>query len=223
MATSELSEATRVRGPGRALAFFAIAVVIGHHIGTAAAPLGEVGSTRWADWIDLLVPVSVLGAAAFVLRASKTAPQTWVVYAVGALLYAEGHGIHLAANSIGNELDYGSTGHLWDEVIGHYVWYAGLAVVVVAMALALCGAALRSWTRWPLAAVVGVTWTTNGIEGGTPWFSLGIAVALAVWGLRRRDDAGRMLMAAFGLSALLFASFGIWQGGFPEFTELGWV
>jgi hypothetical protein len=34
---------------------------------------------------------------------------------------------------------------------------------------------------------------------------------------------GRYLATAFGLSLVLFAVFGVWQGGFPEFTELGWV
>lgn len=209
--------------PGRALAAFAIAILIGHHVGTATAPLGEVGPTRWADWIDFLVPISVLGTAALVLREARATPRVWLAYVVGALVYAEGHGIHLSANSIGNEVDYGASGHLWDEVVGHYVWYAGLVVVVVAMALALRGAELRSWTRWPLAAGVGFTWMTNGVEGGTPWFSLVVAIALAGWGLRRRDDAGRLLVVAYGLSAVLLAGFGIWQGGFPEFTELGWV
>lgn len=206
-----------------ALAGFAVAVLVGHHVGTATAPLGEVGVTRWADWIDLLVPVAVLGTAALVLAATGARPRVWAVYGIGAAVYAEGHGIHLSANSIGNALDYGRTGHLWDEVVGHYVWFSGLATVVVALSLALQGVPLRSWWRWPLALGVGLTWMTNGVEGGTPWFSMAIAAGLIAWGLRRSDDAGPLLVAAFGLALALLAGFGIWQGGFPEFTELGWV
>jgi len=207
----------------KALACFAVAVLIGHHVGTATAPLGDVGSTRWADWIDFAVPIAVLGFAALVLRAAAASARTWALLGVGAVLYAEGHGVHLSANSIGNVLDYGDTGHLWDEVVGHYLWYAGLVVVVVALGLATREVPLRSWVRWPLAVGVGFTWMTNGVEGQTPWFSLAVAAGLLVWGLRRRDDAGRVLVVAYGTSVVLLAGFGLWQGGFPEFTELGWV
>lgn len=41
-------------------------------------------------------------------------------------MYASGHGIHLAANSIGN-VSPGPTARLWDEVVGHCVWYATMA------------------------------------------------------------------------------------------------
>lgn len=207
----------------KALVAFALAIVIGHHVGTATAPLGDVGVTRWADWIDFLVPISVLGTAALVLKGVEAAGRTWAVFGVGAVMYAEGHGIHLSANSIGNELDYGATGHLWDEVVGHYVWYAGLVLVVIALALALRDVEQRSWVQWPLAFGVGVTWMTNGVEGGTPWFSLAVAAGLLGWGLKRRDDAGRLLVVTYGTALVLLASFGLWQGGFPEFTELGWI
>ena len=43
------------------------------------------------------------------------------------------------------------------------------------------------------------------------------------WGLLTRDGMGRLLLTAYGFSLLLFAVFGIWQGGFPEFSELGWI
>ena len=45
----------------------------------------------------------------------------------------------------------------------------------------------------------------------------------AVWGLFTRDGMGRLLLTAYSFSLLLFAVFGLWQGGFPEFSELGWI
>jgi hypothetical protein len=207
----------------KALAAFAVAILIGHHVGTATAPLGDVGVTRWADWIDFLVPIAVLGTAALVLKGARAQSRSWVLLGIGAVVYAEGHGVHLSANSIGNELDYGATGHLWDEVVGHYVWYAGLVLVVVALAMALRDVALRSWVQWPLAVGVGLTWMTNGVEGGTPWFSLVVAAGLIAWGLRLRGDVGRLLVVTYGTALVLLAGFGLWQGGFPEFTELGWI
>jgi len=87
---------------GRRLALFALAFAVAHHTGAAFAPLGDVGPTRWADWIELAVPWLVLGTAAGVLVAAGAGRREWIVFALGALLYAEGHGIHLAANSVGN-------------------------------------------------------------------------------------------------------------------------
>ena len=39
-----------------------------------------------------------------------------------------------------------------------------------------------------------------------------------VWGCVTRDGLGRVLLTGYGFSLLLFAVFGIWQGGFPEFS-----
>jgi hypothetical protein len=52
---------------------------------------------------------------------------------------------------------------------------------------------------------------------------IGTAVVFAAWGLLTRDGMGRFLLTAYGPSLLLFAGFGVWQGGFPEFSELGWL
>jgi hypothetical protein len=61
------------------------------------------------------------------------------------------------------------------------------------------------------------------VEGQTPWFGIATAVLFTAWGLLTRDGMGRYLVTSYGLSLLLFAGFGLWQGGFPEFSELGWI
>ena len=83
----------------RWLLVFALAVVVGHHIGVGIAPLGDLGDTgtRWADWVDLLVPYVVVGAAAMALVTVGTDPPGWAVFVVSAIAYTQGHGIHLAA------------------------------------------------------------------------------------------------------------------------------
>lgn len=59
--------------------------------------------------------------------------------------------------------------HLWDEAVGHYIWYLGLAVVITACA----GSVWKRSLRLPTVALVvggaacGITWATNGLEGGT--------------------------------------------------------
>jgi len=207
----------------RRLLGFALAVIVGHHDGVLLAPLGEVGPTRWADWIDLALPLAVLGFAGATLLSADARRPTWIVFALGALLYAQGHGIHLAANSVSN-VDPGETAYLWDEVVGHYLWYAGFAVIVAALAVALADRKARGGVAAHLlAAAVGFTHFTNSIEGQTPWLGIGTALVFSVWGLLTLDGMGRYLVTTYGLSLVLFAGYRIWQGGFPEFSELGWI
>ena len=214
---------TTARTGTPALAGFALAVLVGHHLGALPGGLGDAGgSTRWVDWIDLLTPYAVVGAALLVLRGARAGRGDGVLAAVGAVAYVQGHGLHLAANSVGNARGDGAPVHLRDEVVGHYVWYAGLALLVVALARAARGARLPTGTVACLLAVgVGVTWATNALEGGTAVASLVTAVALALWGWRRGDDAGRLLLVAYLPAVLVLAAYGLWQGGFPQPSEVG--
>lgn len=203
----------------RWLAAFAVAVVLGHHVGTFVGPLGEVGGrTEWADWVDLLTPFAVVGSALGALAAAGASRRAWFAAAAGAIAYVEGHGIHLAANSIGNARGGAAPVHLWDEVVGHYLWYGGLYLLVAALAVG--PVAVVSVWRWPLAVLFGLTVATNGIEGGTPVFTLVAAVAFAGWGLRRRSE---LLLCTFGLATVLIAGWGLYWQGFPEFSDLGWI
>jgi hypothetical protein len=186
-----------------------------HHLGALPGGLGSPGAaTRWVDWIDLLTPYAVVGTALAALAAAGTDRRGWWLALLGAGAYVQGHAVHLAANSIGNARGDAAPVHLWDEVVGHWLWYAGVALLLVALARSL---------RLPLsagsvvlAAATGVTWTTNALEGTTAVGSLVVATALSVWGWRRRaEGTGRLLLVAFGLSALLLSAYGLWHLGFP--------
>jgi hypothetical protein len=203
----------------RWLAAFAVAVIIGHHIGTIVGPLGELGGrTEWADWVDLLTPYAVVGTALGALVAAGATRRTWLVAAAGTVVYVQGHGIHLAANSIGNARGNAAPVHFWDEVAGHYLWYGGLYVLVAALVL-VAPATTSPW-RWPLAALFGLTMATNGIEGGTPWFTLAAAAGFLFWGVRLR---GELLLCAFGVTTAALVGWGLYWQGFPQFSELGWI
>jgi hypothetical protein len=217
----------RPQDPGRPwpwVASFALATVVGHHVGTIFKPLGEIGDTRVADWIDLLTPYAVLGCVAAALLAAAADRLAWLVFAFGAVTYTEGHGIHLSANSIGNAIDYQRIGYLWDETASHNIWYLGWVVIVVALARVLAArAAPTGPAPYLLAVLYGLTWFTNGVEGGTAIQGLVAAAGFSWWGWRERAGAGRLLLLAYGLGFVLIAGFGIWQGGFPQFTDLGWI
>jgi uncharacterized membrane protein YagU involved in acid resistance len=207
----------------RRLAGFAVTVVVGHHVGVIFRPLGAVGPTYWADWIDLAVPYAVVGLAAAVLVAARAERRAWVVFGLGGIVYVQGHGIHLAANSIGH-FDVGDTEHLWDEVVGHYLWYGGLTVVVAALAVALQRRPLPR-SRWGgiLAVSFGFTVFTNSVEGGTPVLGLAAAVAFIAWGARRRERMGWLLVPAYGVALVALVGWGLYWRGFPQFSELGWL
>jgi hypothetical protein len=215
------TDAEALPRPGRWLAVLALVYVVGHHTGTALAPLGRIGPTRWADWVDLLLPYALLGSAAMVLTRAGAPRATWVVLGVGAVVYAQGHGIHLAANSIGNEVGHAPVITLWDEHVGHYVWYLGVALVAAALVLGV--PELRpSRTGWVLAGLVALTLTTNAIEGQSVPLSAALAVGFVV---RGRLLAVRAVYGAHLVLLVLWVAYwalaeGRWS---PEFTELGWA
>ena len=207
----------------RWLAAFALAVVAGHHVGTALGWLGGPGSTRWADWVDLAVPYVVVGCAAATLAAASARKAEWVALGAFGVLYTQGHGIHLAANSIGN-VEPSDIVHLWDEIVGHWLWYAGLAGIVAALALALSRAPAppRIWSV-PLAAVFGFTIFTNSVEGGTAALGIATGVVFTVWGARTYGRATEVLAPAYGIALVCLVAWGAYWRGFPQFSELGWV
>ncbi len=231
-------------GPNRWLTGFAVAYGVLHHQGFLFGGLGTVGfvadgGTRVADWLDLATPFLVLGPAVGALAAlGRVARSTWVLAVVGLILYVEGHGIHLAANSIANEqeaagADVSAATHLWDEPVGHHLWFAGLALVVAAL-VAGWRRAGSPIPRGPvtslLAAQFGVTWATNGLEGGTAIFSGLVSAGFVGWAAMtiRRDDDGpsdgvaSTILWAFAPALALIAGYGAIHRGFPQPSEIGW-
>jgi len=216
------------RSFGGWLVAFALGYAVFHHAGTIFAGLGDVGDsdTRWADWIDLLTPYVVTGTAAGALRGAGATRGTWAVFWFAATTYTLGKGLHIAANSVGNALpgEDPDVVHLWDETVGHYVWFAGFALLVAVLAVALADRRPRGGLAGQVVALlVGFTHFTNSVEGQTAWFGIGTAVVFLTWGVFTRDGMGRYLVTSYGVSVVLFAAFGIWQDGFPEFSELGWI
>lgn len=215
---AELRLDARWHGP---LVALAVAYSFFHHVGTLAAPLGEVGDTRWADWIDMLTPYVMVGLAVWVLFAAGGTTRQWAAMAFGAIAYTHGHGIHLAANAVGN-VARSDIAHFWDEYVGHYVAYSGLAVLFAALASALVHRQLASRPvqgvlAHGLAVFVGITHFTNSIQGEFSLPGMAISAAFAIWGFRTRRHFGRLLLTAYGLSLALFVAYGFWHQGFPEF------
>lgn len=190
-------------GAGPALLGFGVVVGLTHHVGLLTEPLGTVGSTSWNDWLDLLVPYLVVGSALAVLLSVRPDRIAWGLFVAGAIAYVQGHGLHLAANSVANTAP-GPTAHVWDEVAGHVIWYGGLALLVVALVRGLSDVPLRvdAW-GWAAAVGFGATVGTNAVGGGTIPGSLPVSLAFLAYGLRRRDALGTLLAVTFALGVVV--------------------
>ena len=199
---------------------FAVAVVVGHHVGVGLGPLGKVGrtGTRWADWVDLAVPYVVVGAAALALAAARTDRVGWILFLVSAVAYTQGHGVHLAANSVNNAVG-GHVAHLWDEEVSHWIWYVGLSGMVLALLRALRPLDAPAWA-WLVVVLFAFTWFDNTVEGGVPALGLLVAAGLAGYALRRRIVVAA---AAYAIAFVLLGAWGVWHQGFPQFSQLGWI
>jgi hypothetical protein len=206
---------TAVR-PERALIAFAAAVFVFHHLPTA---VGEAG-----DWVDLATPVMVVGAAAALLASLRAPPAALAVAFISAILYVDGHGIHLAANSIARESPTGDaerTAHFWDESFSHVEWHLGWIGLVGAFCLAERAAArpLSGFIQVATAVLLGATFFTSTVEGGTWWLALAAGSVFVAWALRDRRPILVASAAAFAVAAVLMAVWAVWQGGVPQFSE----
>jgi len=181
-------------------------IAVGHHLGTLTSPLGRVGEAQWADWIDLLLPYAVVASAGVALLAVPRRAQ--VAGAAGLVLYVQGHGIHLAANSIA-ERDPGDTAFLWDEIVGHAIWYAGLYLVVGALLVGRAVIAPPGPLRLLLAVSVGFTWCTNALGGHSVPLAVIACSVLATLAWRDRSGIAVDVMLAAGVGIFSLAAYGV--------------
>lgn len=180
---------------------------------------------RWEEWVDLASPFVVLAAAAAVLVALAPSGRVWALAGVAAVMYTDGHGMHLAANAIRSA---GTTGaaedeaYFWDETWGHIEWHSGLFLLLAAMCLADRGGGRRV----PLgvaALLLGFTFFTNTVEGGDWWLSLLAAAVFVPSAVAHRTPLRLAVAGAFAMTAALIGVWAVWHGGVPEFSQLGWI
>ncbi len=220
---SPASAAADVRA-ARLLGLATVALVATHWLRLLPLGFEAPGATRYEDFVDLVTPYAVAGPALAALALVGASRRTWTSALVGAAAFTQGHGIHLSANSIRHAVGPVAPVDLWDEQLGHWIWFAGLALLTAAVAHAVSG--VLPWGRpaLPLALLVGLTWAANVVEAGAVPLGVLLAGGLLAQGWRVRHTAtGRLLVLAFGLSLVLVAAWGAWWAGFPQPSELGWL
>jgi hypothetical protein len=204
----------------------------------------------YQDALDILTPLVLIPVCWLLFRyAEGEGPKLWeeLAFIVLAVFWVEGQGMHLAANSINNlieglagrgVIDVQQTDIYWltyfyDETLSHYLWHIG----VIGLAALLI---YRDWKRpagiptlWWAAILAGLLYGFTlfciFLEGQTVALGLPFVVIVALLGLiwGRRYMAHKPLLAFFTiaclLAAALFAGWGLYWGGFPQFTEVGLI
>ncbi len=171
-----------------------------------------------------MTPYAVLAAAALVVL-SLRAPRGAIALAlVSGVAYANGHGIHLAANSIGalrQPHDAARLTDFWDEHVGHIEWHLGWLGVMAAFVLADRGRErFRPLAGLPAAAMLGAALCAYTIEGQTWWMlppAAVLAVAGAVW---RRSHVASVCALALVLGVLCLAGWALYWDGVPQITDV---
>ena len=209
----------------RLLAASAVAMVLTHWLRLLPLGFAAPGATRYEDYVDLLTPFVVAGPALVALSRVGAGRRAWGLAVLGAAVFTQGHGLHLSSNAISYASGDAAPAYLWDEQVGHHLWFSGLTLLLVVVVRSTRHVPLRTTPgTWLLAVLVGLTWAANVVEGGAVPFGATLAVGLTAYGWRTRAGAaGRLLVLAFGLSLALIAAYGLWKGGFPQPSELGWL
>ncbi len=204
----------------------------------------------YQDVLDLLTPLVLIPLYWLMFRyaASGESPLAEeIAFMVLSAVWVLGHGMHLAANSINNlaeglakqgGLDITGTDiytltYFLDEHLSHYLWHIGILGL----------AALLIYREWRRPAGVKTTWWATILSGFIYGFTsfciflegqtvpLGLPVTFIIilltliWG--RGKLAQQPILSFFfvscTVSALLLIGWGLFWGGFPQFSEVGLI
>jgi hypothetical protein len=196
-----------------------------------------------ADILDLFTPLVLMPLYWLLFRLGKEYPPTFkenLAFVILVVFWVFGKGIHLTGNSIGHltenmsGTDVFNLTNFYDEKLGHHLWHFG----VVGLSGLLIYRQWRNpfpkrtggmWGIIPAAVIYGFTFFAMVIEGATAPLGVTFAVlAFAFILIWARKDLARqplvlLFLVGYGVSLLLFAIWGIWQGGFPEFSQVGFI
>lgn len=205
---------SRTGGSAAGLLAFVVAVFVLHQL---PAFLGDAGT-----WVDLVTPFVVLPVVAWALLDARAGRGVLSLALLAAAAYVDGHGIHLAANDIGHAHPSG-TQHFWDEEFGHAEWHLGWVGLLAALCWADRDERLRRGPAALTAALLGVVLFTSTVEGGDWWLTVAATPLFVGWAAARRRPVVRTCAGGFLLASGLIAIWAIWQGGVPQFSEVGWL
>ncbi len=201
------------------------------------------------DLLSFFTPFAVIPLVwklYFVIRANlqaasdRTIKLTTVILFFSSIFYINGQGMNLSANAITRHLaGMEKTPLFWlayffDEKIGHIFWHSG--ILGISISFLLLAANLQTIpTSWPTLAgapFYSFAYFTDAVEGQTVVLLFPSAF-LILGGIMlhlkkqpnslKRNPVMLFFLIGYVFAVALFLIWWIWQGGFPQFSELGWV
>ena len=182
----------------------------------------------------------------FVIRANlqtisgRTIKLTTAILFFSSIFYINGQGMNLSANAIARHL-HGMEGtpiywldYFFDEHLGHIFWHSGM--LGISISLLILAASLQtipiSWPTLAGAPFYSFAYFTDAVEGQTVVLLFPSAI-LIIGGIvlhlkkqpnsLKRNPVMLFFLVGYVIAVALFLIWWIWQGGFPEFSALGWV
>ncbi len=164
-----------------------------------------------------------------------------------AAIWVMGQGMHLSANSVNNlaesmaregGIDITGTSiyqltYFFDEYLSHYLWHIGVlgfAGLLIYREARQPAEGETIWWATILAGILyGFTLFAIFLEGQTVPIGLPFTVLIVIASyLAGRGKMGFRPLTAFFfiatlIATLLFAGWGLYWGGFPEFSEVGLI
>jgi hypothetical protein len=201
----------------------------------------------YQDVFSVLPPLVFIPLYWLMFKYAATAdsrPGREIAFMLLAVTWVEGHGMHLAANSIDNLIEalarsqvinlkttdiYYLT-YFFDEQLSHFMMHIGMLGLAALLIHHEWRDPAGEATAWPAAIpagiLYGITYFGIFIEGqnvvlGLP-FGLIIVLFTLIWG-RTRLAQGPVLAFFFItclVALLLFTGWGLYWGGFPQFSDV---
>jgi len=213
-------------------------------------PFGLMPLMSYQDAVDLLTPLVLIPIYWLLFSISVKGDARKVeeiAFMVLAALWVLGHGMHLTANSINNlvenltknsqfviiETDIYTLIYFFDEKLSHYLWYSGILGLAALLSYREWKHPSNQTTIWWVVILAGLihgfTLFCIFIEGqavllGLPFTAIFILLVL-MWG--RKKLSNQPLLVFFSITCsvaiILFLSWGLYWGGFPEFSQVGLI
>lgn len=194
---------------------------------------------RLGDVTDLATPIILLPLywTLFQLRLNNASMKEISLFLIFAALLAQGQGMHLSANSIDNILtektsDIYMLTHFFDEVLSHYIWFfgtIGLTSILLYRQFKNPFANQSKITLEVIAALFyGITNFISVIEAQLTPVGIPYSILVVFFGFMNRKKLKQQPLLLFFflahlLSLILFAAWGFYFKGFPEFSSLGLI
>ena len=204
----------------------------------------------YQDEFDLLTPLVLIPVYWLLFRyagSEESQLSEEIAFMVLAAIWVLGQGMHLAANSINNLAEGLAKGqgpditgtsiytltYFLDEHLSHYLWHLGIlglaALLIYREWRRPAGVRTIWWVTILAGLIYGFTYFCIFLEGqtvplGFPFAVMIILFAL-VWGRQKlaRQPILCFFFIASLMAAVLFTGWGLYWGGFPQFTDVGLI